>query len=173
MREIPLSRGLVAIVDDEDFERFGALRWHAHESAPGLFYAMRGVGVRPNHRKVYLHREIMDAERGVAVDHVNGNRLDCRRSNLRLCTLTQNQGNRVRNRRSSSRFKGVSLEHTGRWRAAITFQRQLRRLGSFVREEDAARAYDASARECFGQFARLNFPEVGERSALDNRENAA
>lgn len=162
MRQIVLTRGLVALVDDEDFLRFGAVKWHAHESGPGLFYAMRDK----SGRKVYLHREILAAAPGVAVDHVNGDRLDCRRENLRLCTLSQNQGNRRRNRRGSSRFKGVTWNRRfRRWCAQITFKRRAMKLGQFIREEDAAHAYDLAARTHFGPFARVNFPRDQERVA--------
>lgn len=164
MKEIELTRGMVAILDDEDFDRLGSQKWHAHETGPGIFYALRH-SPESRAKKLYLHREVLGVRDHRKVDHVNGNRLDCRRENLRICTLTQNQGNRRKNRTSSSRFKGVSRHRAGGWSAQITKDYVNRKIGHYSQEEDAARAYDAAAREYFGEFARVNFPRNGEQQA--------
>ena len=101
-------------------------------------------------------------------DHVNGNGLDNRRVNLRPATRSQNGGNRRKAVATGSRFKGVTpyIGHPGRWLAYITLNKSKRHLGIFDDEAVAGRAYDDAARSLFGEFAALNFPEVGERGAL-------
>lgn len=162
MKEIPLTQGMVALVDDEDFERLSACKWFVG-GLPHRRYAMS----RKNSRCVYMHREILGVtSRQVDVDHVNGDRLDCRRSNLRACTRSQNMGNAKRPKNGSSQYKGVSyFRRDGCWMAKITVGRAQTFLGYFDKEEDAGRAYDAAAREVYGEFARVNFPTGEERAA--------
>ena len=103
---------------------------------------------------------------GTHVDHINGDRLDNRRFNLRLCTNQQNQMNKTKRVGSSSRFKGVYFQKTSRkWVAAIQKDRKLKHIGLFSDELDAARAYDAAAKEAFGEFAWLNFPTAEDQSS--------
>jgi hypothetical protein len=149
-REIALSRGLVALVDDEDYERLAQHRWYA---TTGPYAARKKDG-----KVIYMHREILGLvgrSSRVYADHKNRNTLDNRRSNLRMCTQTQNMGN-VGPRRGR-RFKGVS-RRGGSWRAYINLQYRQIGLGAYTSEEDAARAYDAAALKYFGEFACLNFP---------------
>lgn len=113
-----------------------------------------------------MHKMILP---GVEVDHIDGNPLNNRRSNLRPATRTQNQRNRRKQRKPvTSRYKGVCLNRkTGKWIAYINpGGGKTIYLGSHRVEEDAARAYDEAARRHHGAFARLNFPEDGEQSAL-------
>lgn len=94
------------------------------------------------------------------VDHINRNRLDDRRSNLRLSTPSQNRANATARTRNRSGFKGVSIsKHTGRWQSILTFEGKRHFLGRFDTPEKAAAAYDDAARVHFGEFAVLNFPE--------------
>lgn len=161
--EVPLTKGYVALVDDEDAERvIAAGPWFVMEQCRGELarrYAIR----RSGKRTVYMHRLIMDAPAGMEVDHVNGDGLDNRRENLRLCTRAENRRNQRKAAGLSSRFKGVDW-HKGRhrWRAQIEQDRRARYLGHFNDEADAARAYDKAARELFGEFANLNFPEAAQ-----------
>lgn len=168
MKEIPLTRGYVAIVDDEDFERFGCVRWAALVTKRAT-YAQRRVGSRTNGRIVLLHREIMGAERGMEVDHIDGDGLNNRRGNLRTCSHKDNIRSSHKWRiKTASRFKGVVFaKWAGKkgWRASITIDRRNRHLGYFASEEEAASAYDNAARVEFGVFARLNFPTHGEVTA--------
>lgn len=123
-------------------------------------------------KKQRLSRLIMRPEDGLVVDHINGNPLDNRRANLRVCTVQQNNWNRKRRPGGRSRFKGVTRGTSG-WIAFIAPNGSQKHLGTFATEEDAARAYDAAAAEAYGQFACLNFPNDGERSALDHEANNA
>ena len=158
IRFIALTRGKVAIVDKEDYERLSQYKWYASESK-GRFYACR-----KNKRAVYMHREIMRAAKGMVVDHIDGNGLNNRRSNLRVCRVCEN----IRNRRGAggrSRYKGVSfVKHLKKWKAEITCGGRRRHLGCFEEEIEAARAYDGKARELFGEFAYVNLPEGGCKS---------
>src|ERR1035437_8057727 len=95
MKRIPLTRGQFALIDDDDFNKFGGLKWFASlNKKTGSFYASRGVGPRKKRRIVRLHREIMGSPEGLKVDHRNHNTLDNRKENLRICTNSQNMMNR-------------------------------------------------------------------------------
>jgi hypothetical protein len=168
-REIPLTKGQVAIVDDADYERLSQYRWRAIPHKNGRkFYAGRNyVNEDGAKRTMLLHREIMQPmphtllSGGIEVDHINGDSLDNRRSNLRLVTKSENYRGRTKTPGCSSQYKGVSLvKRTGRWQAYIRANDLIYRLGTFANEVDAARAYDAHARVLFGEFARLNLPDL-------------
>jgi len=164
-KQIPLTRGYVAIVDDDDFDEVSQYKWHAVTKG-GFPYAVRGVGKRPNRGKVSLHRVLLNAPDGMEVDHRNGDTLDCRRENLRLATHRQNAANRTLTPQSRSGFKGVYwYARDSRWAAQIRVAGTKMFLGYFEFAEDAARIYDDAAREHFGEFATLNFPQDGERAA--------
>lgn len=152
MNAIPLTRGLVALVDDEDYERVAAFgSWSgARYSRSGLFYASRAS----SGTTIYMHRFILSASKGEEVDHRNHDGLDNRRSNLRLATKSQNHGNeRKTDLPTTSRFKGVSASLKKGWRAQIMVNGLNRHIGYFVSENDAAAAYAEAARAAFGEFA--------------------
>jgi len=151
-RAVPGGRGEVAIVDEADWERVGKHSWHLFPSR-NTFYAARWV-------RVFMHREVMQAE--TPLDHKNGNGLDNRRSNLRPASGSQNAQNQQKwSRPTSSRFKGVHWnKRDKKWIARIGVEKRRINLGSFHDEEDAARAYDAAAKQYFGEYARLNFPRL-------------
>jgi len=154
MKEIILSKGYVALVDDEDFENLNIYKWtYTHG------YARRDTGTGINRKRIYLHRAIM-GNTGIQIDHINGNRLDCRKSNLRFCTNLQNQYNRGTNKNGTSKYKGVCwITKQNRWRAQIKQSSKNFYIGNFVNEIDAALAYDIKAKELFGDFAKLNFKQ--------------
>ena len=115
-----------------------------------------------------MHREITNAPKGMQVDHINGNTLDNRKENLRVCTRSQNMMNRGKQNNNKSGYKGVSYmkkkdpnyEYPKPWRAQIkcpTNQKVIH-LGCYKYPEQAARAYDKKAIELFGEYAQLNFP---------------
>jgi hypothetical protein len=112
-------------------------------------------------KTMYLHREIMQAPKGLLVDHKNNDGLDNRRANLRLATHSQNGCNRPRKKNGSSRFKGVIfLKDRKRWSARLKKNGKHIFLGNFKNEIDAARVYDEAAKQYHGEFACLNFPKL-------------
>lgn len=166
---IPLTQGKTAIIDVEDLPEVGCRLWQAHRT-PMTFYAYTKTDLPDGYRtRVGLHRLILQlpASDSRQVDHINQNGLDNRRANLRAVTKAQNMHNRKGVRNVSSVFKGVfrTSGSTPTWIAQIGANGKQHYLGRFGSEDDAARAYDAAARELHGGFARLNFPELGERQA--------
>ena len=160
MKTIPLTRGKTAIIDDEDYERLAKHKWRVNNSSPGKWYAVTKI----NGDLTYMHRIILPVSKEQEVDHINGDGLDNRRENLRPCIHPQNGYNRGLQPHSSC-FKGVSWNRKDRkWRARIMKNGRSDFIGNFDREEEAARAYDAKARELFGEFALLNFKQERKHS---------
>ncbi len=156
-RLIPLTQDKFAIVDAEDYEWLCKCKWYAQRVGKN-YYAR-------NRRKeglVSMHRVIMNAPKGLVVDHINHNTLDNRRKNLRLCTWAQNNQNRRPSKRKNklSKYKGVSFDKKRKvFRVLIWHNKKQYFLGTFKDEKEAAKAYDRKACELFGEFAYLNFPQ--------------
>lgn len=151
--EVPIINqpGLVALVDADDATLVSGYRWRSYYRYGGWY-----VQTSVRSRALLLHRLVMNAPVGLLVDHINGDKLDNRRSNLRLCTNAQNQWNR-HVRFGTSPYKGVSWDKkASKWRAAIRFNGRTTNLGSFDDERDAALAYNAAALRLFGEFANPN-----------------
>jgi AP2 domain len=156
------AAGRVALVEDSDYDFVMQHRWYLREiMRPGRRtwgpYAATSIG---REKTVFMHCLLMGAK---GIDHVNGNGLDNRRSNLRPATNGQNMWNRRPNLNHSSQYKGVQWAPNcgnGKWRANIKVNGTSFTLGFFTDEREAAEAYDAAAREAFGEFARPNFPKV-------------
>lgn len=168
MIEIPLTRGQVTVVDDEDVD-LAQLKWYAffaaNYSGGGAHLAARKVSADNGQQTTFLHRVVLARAIGRVLkrheypDHINRDPLDNRRSNLRLATRSENARNRNAQSNNVSGYKGVGWHKRSRkWRAFITLNRKQRHIGHFDKAEDAARAYDKAARELHGEFARLNFP---------------
>lgn len=152
MKEIALTKGLTAVVDDGDFEALSAWKWTAFRDGK-RFYAVR----REGRRRILMHREIMRPRGGREIDHIDGNGLNNVRSNLRIVGRRRNAQNR-RVVRGDIPFQGVSKPAGRRYRAMISDGCRNVHLGYFDTAEDAARAYDEAALRLFGKHARLNFP---------------
>jgi hypothetical protein len=154
-RLIPLTKGLFATVDAEDFERLSRHKWSVMV-AGHTCYAVRGE----NHRLVLMHREIMHAPPGMVVDHINHNGLYNRQRNLRVCTQAENCCNRAFCTPHSSRYRGVyRCRLTGKWIANLSHKNRTVYRGCFDDEEQAARARDYAAVQLHGPYAYLNFPD--------------
>lgn len=148
--EIPIFPGpkAFAIIDEVDRELVMKYRWNLH----GAGYAVGQGG------KLLMHRLVLGAEKGRQIDHVNGNKLDNRRENLRYCTVRENSRNmHARRMNSTSRFKGV-FRFRMLWSVVIVFDGRQHFVGALADEEAAARIYDGLAREYFREFAQTNFP---------------
>ncbi|MHC4693336.1 MAG: AP2 domain-containing protein [Planctomycetota bacterium] len=167
-RKIPLTQGKYAIVDPEDYKELAKYKWFAARK-DRRFYAVRWV----KGKNVKMHHVIMGTEEGKVIDHINGNGLDNRNANVRFATVQQNGWNKRKQWGDySSKYKGVSWEKKRKeWRARITLKGRLIHLGRFETEEEAARTYDAKARELFGEFAWLNFPSGPAVGGREKRRN--
>lgn len=154
-KELILSQGKVALVDDEDFDWLNQWKWCVMRRKK-TFYVVRSA--RSHSKMAYLHRVILNAPKGMEVDHINGDGLDNRRSNLRLATRAENGRNRHMQVNNKSGYKGVSwYKQYGRWRTTIKVSGKTLNLGYFDLPEIAALAYDEAARGYFGEFAKTNF----------------
>lgn len=141
-------------MDSVDYEEVSKYAWHVCDTKDSrTHYA-------GNNNLGLLHRFLLNARPDEQVDHINGNGLDNRRINLRLCSNEQNQYNRPVPSNNSSGYKGVSFhKHTKKWRATIGYEGKHKHIGYFDSVEEAAKAYDSAAIELYGEFARLNFPK--------------
>jgi hypothetical protein len=161
VREIPLSQGYVALVDEDDYEWLSQWCW----------YYSRGYAVRsryfPETQKcntVRMHRLILSAPKGVEVDHINTNTWDNRRANLRLVDRVKNVWNQSPTRGGTSKYKGVYWnKDRKKWHVQMVCLGERIHVGFFKDEIEAALAYDEKAVQYFGEFAWLNFPNRGSK----------
>lgn len=169
VREIPLTQGKVALVDEEDYELVAGFSWSASKRARTMYANayVRGTG-RAGRAMVYMHRIIMSPPAGVEVDHIDGDGLNNTRANLRLCTRAQNHQNHHGTRSRITTYRGITFDgNTGTWVAQIQMDGRGYRLGTFDNAYDAACEYDIAASCMFGQFASLNFPWLwGDEACL-------
>lgn len=153
---LKLTQGRYALIDKKDFDLIKNTKWCVDHPTRRQCYAVATI----NCRNVRLHRVILGIvdHKDLHVDHINGNGLDNRRKNLRICNQSQNNMNqRVQKRKKSSRFKGVTWDkNRSKWMAKIKMNGRHFNLGRFSVEEEAAMAYNKKAEVIFGEFARLN-----------------
>lgn len=154
MKKIKLTHNQYAIVDNIDFQKLGFYKWGAKWNTPTKsYYAVRTV-YEGGKRDVRMHREIMQVPKGLIVDHINHDTLDNRRSNLRICTYSQNNFNIRLRKDNSSGLRGVS-KMGDRWFAQIQHQGKKFHIGTFGSKEEASKAYQKRARELFKEFASI------------------
>jgi len=165
MKTIPLTKGYVALVSDEDFECVNAHKWYAEVDSHTV-YASRSSSRRLGKRTmIKMHRFIMGVtDPTIEVDHKNHDGLNNQRENLRVCFRSQNMSNTRKRQGTSSQFKGVTWQEqdgkSGKWKAQIRLNKRQTYLGLFSDPIDAAMAFDDAARQHFGAFALTNFPQV-------------
>lgn len=164
---IPITRGLVTLIDDADYELVSRYSWQAQRARQRAerYYVRTHI----DGRGTSLHRLLLNPPPHLTVDHANGDGLDNRRGNLRIATRSQNAANRDC-KIGTVGFRGVWLNRHGRFRAVISDHvegggNKLKFLGTFVTPEEAARVYDRAAAARFGAFARLNFPDAIQHEA--------
>ncbi len=148
------------LIDEQD-AALADFRWYLN----GRGYAARWV----RGRIITLHRVVMNAPPGVEVDHINRNRLDNRRCNLRFADRGGNARNCSRNRKNTSGYKGVhKVGRKGRWGAAVVYEGGNHWLGIFGTAQEAAVTYDLAAMALHGEFAATNFSYPGPLLGLDD-----
>jgi len=153
MKDIKLSGGYVALVDDGDFDNLNKYKWYA-QVAKYVNYARGTVDKKP----VMMHRFIMGVtDPSICVDHRDGDGLNNQRSNLRIATKSQNNTNRLRYKNLTGKYRGVSWsKQNGNWRAQIRLNTKKINLGGYDNQEDAAKAYNEAAIKYHGDFAIIN-----------------
>ena len=161
MKEIQLTQGKVALVDDEDFEYLNQWKWFAN-NMKGNFYAVRAITVsKCKQKSISMHRLIMKPEKENVIDHLDGNSLNNQKNNLRICTHAENMRNSKIYSNNTSGFKGVYWhKQTAKWMAYIRINNKQLHLGLFIDPKEAARAYNAAAIKHHGEFANLNKIEI-------------
>lgn len=156
----PFSRCRFTVVDEQDLPLLRKYKWFL--STHG--YVVANVpGSYPNRRQISMHRLLMGATSKQAIDHINGDKRDNRRRNLRFANKSQNAANKSY-RQSVSGYKGV-YPYKGKWIVKITKDCKQRHIAYCKTKEEAARTYDKVALELFGEFARLNFPRAASPAA--------
>jgi len=169
-KRIKLTQGKYALVDEEDFERINKYKWLCSNDR-GKQYAKKAEKARRSEKSktgfssnvIQMANVILGLQRGIIVDHINGDGLDNRKKNLRIVTVQQNNMNRKKMAGLTSKYKGVYFDKSRNiYMAHITINKKMKNLGRFRDEKDAARAYDSAALSLFEQFACINktlFPE--------------
>ena len=156
MKLIPLTQGKFTMVDDENYDWLIAIgKWHYTKSGYAARHSPRIGG---GQHTIWMHRLIAKTPVDMETDHIDGNRLNNQRENLRHCTLSQNQHNRNTQANNTSGYKGVTWNRRDKeWRARIRLNWKSISLGYFSTAEEAARVYDTAARDLHGEFANINF----------------
>lgn len=153
MKEIILSSGRVALVDDQDCKYLSQWKWCYDGN-----YATRSVWDSETKRKkkIYMHRALLNPEIGLEVDHINRDKLDNQRQNLRVCTSQENQMNKLKGR-DRNLPKGVYwCKNKRRFRTKGSFNKKEKHIGDFTNVLEAAKAYDKWAEDNHGEFALTN-----------------
>ena len=160
MKQIPLTQGKFAIVDDDMFDYLNQWKWCVSKMGHWC-YATRSVRKNGKNKLILMHRQILKAKLGQIIDHKNHNSLDNRIENLRFCSNSQNFQNSVKRENCSSKYKGVTwCKRKNKWLSLITkpnTNSQSQYIGYFGSEIKAAKAYDKAAKKYFGEFANFNF----------------
>jgi len=151
---IPLTLNKFAIVDSQDFNWLSQFKWYFNKNG----YARRRID---KNTQIYMHQEILNKYygfSGLETDHINLNRLDNRKANLRIAYKQQNRFNSPTYKNNKVGYKGVILSRqTHKYHARIIIDNKQKHLGCFTTPEGAALAYNKAAKEYFGEFARLNY----------------
>lgn len=167
MKQLQLAQGYISLVDDEDFEWLSKWKWYAMKKKRGSDVYIRSVQRGTFYsdgtwKLLYLHRLLMKLQWGDkrVVDHINGNPLDNRKANLRVCTTPQNVRNRGKNSNNTSGYKGVSWDkEKKKWSANIWLNNKSYFIGYYKTAKEASKAYDKKAIKMHGEFAYLNHRE--------------
>lgn len=160
MKQIKLTQGQFALVDDEDFEYLNQFDWGAVKGH-NTYYAKKSGYDKGKKPQIKMHRLILKiTDSKTLVDHKDGNGLNNQKNNLRSSNKSQNGINRGPQKNGTSQYKGVSwIAKSNKWMAKITINRKQIYIGCFSDIIECAKAYDKKAKELFGEFAYLNFKD--------------
>lgn len=153
MKQIPLTRGKFALVDNEDFDMLNKYKWKSSNTKGKFFYAHRYIG----NNQILMHRVIMNTPKGFDTDHIDHNTLNNQKENLRIVSRQLNNANRKPNTKTASGYKGLQWDgRVEKWFAKVMFNKKYIYAGSYLNKIDAAKAYNRLAKKLFGEYAYLN-----------------
>lgn len=158
MKKISLTKGFEAIIDDEDFDKVSRYRWYSDVKKRRVYAGRSERGDDGLPRSISMHRFILGHCGNLGVDHIDGNGLNNQKSNLRICTQTENLRAFQRKRHSAtSKYRGVSWSSDRKkWLSQIVVNKKTINLGRYEDDMDAAKSYNIAAEKYFGAFATLN-----------------
>lgn len=161
MKEILLTKGMIALVDDDVFEELSKTSWYAHTSPgsrSGVFYAARGTMKNYKNKLYLMHRQILGiTDSSISVDHIDGDGLNNQKSNLRKCSHSQNMCNRIKRNNASSKYKGVSWnKERNSWDVRCVYNGKRLNATRCKDEIEAALIYNVIASFAHREFAKLN-----------------
>lgn len=164
MKEIELTQGMVALIDEEDFDRVNQYKWHLSKTHKNKSYCEYQIyDGKGNRVRRYMHRFILNiVDKSIEIDHIDGNGLNNQKQNLRESNRNENMSNRtVNNKNNTSGYRGVYWHKAGnKWMASLQHKGKYVYLGLYEDKDEAAHAFDKKARELFGEFCgKLNFPD--------------
>lgn len=176
MKIIELTQGYKTKVDDDDYEKLKGYSWHTQLQQRGTVVTAARTstisqdGVRG--KCIYMHRVIMNCPDGMQVDHIDRDTLNNQKSNLRICSNSENQANQMI---PHGTFRGIKKRKNGNYTARLIYETKQINLGTYKTPIEAAMRYDAAAVYCYREFAVINFPEFKEEylkqaEKLDNQE---
>lgn len=152
MKYILLTQGKQAVVDDADFGKLTEHKWYVNSSKDGRNYASTEI----DGKHILMHRFILKTPVGKSTDHINGDPLDNRRENLRICTQSQNLANARIKKENTSGYRGVHFKKAKKaWIAQLNFNKKRVLYRQFKNKEDAIKAYQEAAKQCFGEFRKV------------------
>ena len=153
IKKIKLTQSKETFIDSEDYEKIKSYNWYYHSSG----YAACKQKINNIWKTILLHRVIMNCPNNKQIDHINGNGLDNRKENLRICTHAENGRNTKKRKGTTSKYKGIYwYKALSKWSVRIRFNYKWIFIGYFNDEKEAAKAYNEKAKELFGKFAKLN-----------------
>lgn len=155
MKKIRLTQNKYVLVDNDDYKLLSKQKWYYNQ---GYACYVKYYNKGKSSHKILMHRVINKTSDGLETDHIDGNKLNNQKINLRAVTKSQNMCNRGLQKNSTSGYKGVAYRGKviNKWRAYITKNKNRYYLGDHVTKELAALAYNNKATELFGEYARLN-----------------